>query len=586
MRIDWQSLAPNPWFQMCALVAVLSGGTTIYNLTQHPAPIGGGGGDTPAPNPAPISITTPPPAPVLKAKTAGHWIADANGASDADSRDLRTVAANLADGDSVTLRAGNYQGGFNVTKSVHFIGQGANLAAVSIHASFQDTVTVSGKNVSFENLTISLDSAGDQLHALHCVGASHVDLSRSLIDSKAVFGALVSDNASLDARDSTFQTAGAGCGLDFESNAHGSLLRCAFLSNRWGLQALNAARVQMTSCSFQNNGMFNGDGWILGVQGDQAHIDVNQCQFTGNMAILKVSESGALSIANSSFKDNGVTGEQGKVSDGLISVTSSGKATLSNVTFESNKQGICVENGGSVLISGCHFFNTGIHTDNAHFQYLSNAISVSGRGSSATVNQGTTISNGATNGMVISEGANLTLDDASVEGCSNKGLWVGNDNGESTADVRRGKFIRNGNGIAFFSGSTGNIQSCQVNGNTVSGVALSGAKTRATIVNSEFRGNKNYGLWIGDLAEGQATGCIFDGNDRGAQVGVAGTPAESGTMTLDNCTVTNSSICAVVACMKCTIILRGVRYGGNPTPNVYKERGAIVRDDFRNMLVK
>jgi Right handed beta helix region len=588
MRIDWQSLAPNPWFQLCALVAVLSGGTTVYNLTQHPEPIGGGGGGgaTPPPSPPPISISTPPPAPVIRAKSSGHWIVDANGAADSDGRDLRTVVANAADGDTVTLRTGSYDGGFNVAKSVHFIGQGANSGAVLIHANLQDTITVSGKSVVFENLTIGLDSPGEQLHTLHCVGTSHVELNHSFIGSKATFGVLMSDNASLDAHDSTFQTAGAGCALDFENNSHGNLLRCGLSSNRWGLEALHSAKVQITSCTFRNNGMPNGDGWIFGVQGGDARIDVSQCQFTGNTGIVNASESGVLSIANSSFKGNGVTGEQGKVSSGLIYVPSGGKATLTNVTFESNKQGIAVENGGELTVSGCHFSNNGIHTDNTNFLYLSNPISVTGKGSSAIVNQGTTISGSTTNGIVVIEGAKLTFDEGSVDDCTNKGIWVGNENGGATADVRHGKFNRSANGIAYFNGSTGSIQDCQFTGNTASGVAFSGAKTKVTVANSVFRGNKNYGLWIGDLADGQATGCTFDGNDRGAQVGVAGAAAEAGTMSLDNCTITNSSICAVVACAKCTLSLRSMRYAGNPNPNVYKERNVTVREDYRNMLVK
>lgn len=585
MRIEWQSLAPNPWFQLCALVAVLSGGMTIYNLTQHSQTVAGDG-TTPAPGPPPISITTPTPPPTLKAKARGHWIVDANGATDADSRDLREVVANLADGDTVTLRPGSYQGGFNVTKSATFVGQGANQSAVSVHTSFQDTVTVSGKSASFENLTIGQDSPGDQFHALHCIGVSHVELSRSLIGSKGEFGALVSDTASLDAHNSSFQTSGIGCGLVLENNSHGALRSCAFSSNRWGLHALNAAHVQLTSCSFQKNGKSNGDGWILGVEGGQAHIAADQCQFISNTAVLKISESGSLSLTNSLFKDNGVTGEQGNVSDGLISVTSSGKATLSNVTFESNKQGITVGTAGSVTISGCHFSNTGIHTESEYFQYLSNAISVSGQGSSAIVNQGTAISKTTTNGIVAVEGAQLTLEDASVESSSFDGILGGNDKGGAMLEVRRGRFISNQDGIFACSGSTGTIQDCQFVGNTACGVSLAGAKTKVSIAHTEFRGNKNYGLWIGDSAEGQATGCLIDGSERGAQVGVAGKPDGCGTMMLDNCTVTNNSILGIAACVKSTMLLRGVRFGGNHNPNIYKERNSTVQEDFKNMLVK
>jgi parallel beta-helix repeat protein len=582
MRIDWQSLAPNPWFQLCALVAVLSGGTTIYNFAQHPDPIGGGGGGTPPPGPPPISIATPTPAPVLKAKTHGHWIVDANGASDSDSRDLRAVAANLADGDTVTLRPGSYQGGFNVAKSVHFVGQGGNMGAVSIHSNAQDTITVSGKTVSLENLTLALDSPGDQIRTLHCVGTSHTELNHDIVESKARIDALVSDHASLDAHDSTFQTEGGGCGLKYEGNAHGALLRCAFSSNRWGLEALNAAQARATSCSFQSNGMPNGDGVVLAAAGAQARIDADQCQFTGNTSPVLATEGGAVAIANSSFKDNGITGEPGNFSNGVVTVKSSAKATLSNVTFDSNKQGIAVANGGSVTVSGCRISNTGIHTDNAAFQYLSNGISVGGQGSSAIVNSGTTISNSTNNGMFVAEGAQLTLDDATVEGSGLDGLWVGNNRGAATVAVRRGKFARNRYGLACGAGSSGNIQDCHFLGNNACGVWLFGANTKGTISNSEFRGHKGVGLWVQGLAEGQATGCTFDGNARAIQVGIAHKEEEAGTLTLENCTVTNNSICGIVALMKSTLTLRGMRFASNHNVNLSKDQETIVHDESKS----
>lgn len=580
MRLDWQSFAPNPWFQLCAMVAVLSGGTTIYNLTQRPEP-GGGGGTPPAPAPPPLSIATPKPPPMLKAKTRGQWIVDANGAADSDSADLRAVTANLSDGDTVTLRAGSYEGGINITKSVHFIGQGADLAAASIHASFQDTITASGKSVSFDNLSISLDWPGDLLHALHCLGESHVELNRTLIHSKARFAVLVSNNAVLNARDSTFQTWGDGCGLKFENDSRGSMLRCAFSSNRWGLEALNSAQARATSCAFEKNGLPNGEGSILVAAGVQAHIDADQCQFTGNTSSLRAIESGSLSITNSSFKDNGITGDLSDKSDALVSVKTGGKALLSNVTFESNKQGVSVEGAGSLTISGCHFANTGIRTENARFQYLSNAISASGQGSSVKVDQGTVINNTTTNGIVIVEGAKLTLDDASVEGNGIDGLWVGNNKGGATAEVRHGKFISNANGVECGFGSSGTIQDCQIIGNASAGIWLGGANTKISISNCEFRGHKGSALWIVGFAEGQATGCVFDGNGCGAQAGVSRKADQAGAMTLADCTITNNSICGIAACTKSGVLLRDLHFGGNHKPDIYKERSAVVRDDSK-----
>ena len=90
-------------------------------------------------------------------------------------------------------------------------------------------------------------------------------------------------------------------------------------------------------------------------------------------------------------------------------------------------------------------------------------------------------------------------------------------------------------------------------------------------------------LWIVGFAEGQATGCVFDGNGCGAQVGIVKKADQCGTLTLEDCTITKSSFCGIAACTKSTVILRGLRFGGNHKPDVYKERGAIVRDESKNV---
>jgi prepilin-type processing-associated H-X9-DG protein len=294
-----------------------------------------------------------------------------------------------------------------------------------------------------------------------------------------------------------------------------------------------------------------------------------------------VSENGLLSIANSSFKENGITGEPGNSNSGLISVQNSAKATLTNVTFESNRQGITTSNGGTVTISGCHFTNTGIRTDNENLLYYSNVVSSAGQGSSVTINQGTTITNSASNGIAIVQGAQLFLDDVSVEGSNYDGLLVGNENGGGTVDIRRGKFIRNQTGIRLTFGSTGTIQESQILNNATTGIVLTSANTKGTISNTEFHGNKGVGLWIDGHAEGVATGCTFDGNERGGQVGDVKNADQLGILTLENCTIMNSSICGIAACMKSTVLLRGVRFANNHNLNISKDRDTNVRDESK-----
>ncbi len=113
--MNWRALLQNQWFQLCLLVAVLSGGITIYNLTQKSSSSDNGTAYvSPTPQPlAPANVPTPgPSAPAnvprraitkIKPKTRGQWILDASGARGADSNDIETVAASLSDGDVVNF---------------------------------------------------------------------------------------------------------------------------------------------------------------------------------------------------------------------------------------------------------------------------------------------------------------------------------------------------------------------------------------------------------------------------------------------------------------------------------------------------
>ena len=47
--MNWRALLQNQWFQLCLLVAALSGGVMIYNVAQKPGSDIVGGNGTPTP---------------------------------------------------------------------------------------------------------------------------------------------------------------------------------------------------------------------------------------------------------------------------------------------------------------------------------------------------------------------------------------------------------------------------------------------------------------------------------------------------------------------------------------------------------
>src|ERR1700719_1241098 len=150
--MKWRALLQNQWFQLCLLVAVLSGGTTIYNAVKVTPPSGT------ASRPSP----TPPPIHKIKPKKTGQWILDASGARDSDSKDIQVVAASLTDGDVVTVRPGTYTGNCEITASARFVGPAPDTGVATIRCvePKRAGMSISGKRVSLENLSINLDIAG------------------------------------------------------------------------------------------------------------------------------------------------------------------------------------------------------------------------------------------------------------------------------------------------------------------------------------------------------------------------------------------------------------------------------------------
>jgi hypothetical protein len=60
----------------------------------------------------------------LHAKKTGHWIVDASGDADSDSRDLAQVVGSAANGDTITIRPGRYEASLVISKDLALVGEG------------------------------------------------------------------------------------------------------------------------------------------------------------------------------------------------------------------------------------------------------------------------------------------------------------------------------------------------------------------------------------------------------------------------------------------------------------------------------
>jgi len=251
--MNWRALLQSQWFQLCLLVAALSGGVTIYNIVERQGAsenVSSNGTPTPGPSAAPNvprrGVTK------IKPKTTGRWIVDASGARDADSSDIEAVTASLSDGDVVNLRAGTYTGTCEINVSASFVGPPAGKGAATIRGldARRAGLTISGKKVGFENVSISFEAAGD-FPAAQILHDASVEMKNCAMSTQSKFGILASEKASFTAQETEFRAVNAGCCLKYEGAAQGTLTRCRFLAGRWGVEVVNNAQVQGSNCTFQ-----------------------------------------------------------------------------------------------------------------------------------------------------------------------------------------------------------------------------------------------------------------------------------------------------------------------------------------------
>ena len=517
--MDFRALLQNQWFQLCLLVALLSGGASVFNLAK-PGPL------PPAPpGPTPLPRPSPQPAPTtsfskLKPKTAGRWIVDASGAGDADSRTLAMVIANVSDGDIVTVRPGDYFEGIVLTKNVRLVGQPSGNTAPTLHAQGVNTVEINAKNVGLENLRLEQDTPGDR-KTLRVAGGSQVELVNCQLRSKSTFCATVTDNATLTARDCLFQSVNGGSALQFENDAHGNLTRCTFSQSRWGLAAAQRAQVEAADCTFQNLGLPTGGGATLAVEGGKAEINARRCRFTGNTAGILAKESASLALYDCVVSNSGVTGETGNTSIGCISAQAGARVVVKGGSFENNKQGIIARNGCTMRLERVQIRGCGLVTENGSLLFDCNSVAAFGQGCTLQIT-GSSIADSINYSVVVTGGAQVNMIESTISNAGADGLVIGSStDGGSKATLNNVKVLGARDSCIWVnSGSEIEMQTCQLSGAVKFGLCVEGENSRAQVANSIVSSNRDIGLGAYSGATLTATGCTLEGNARGAQAGV------------------------------------------------------------------
>jgi Right handed beta helix region len=563
--MNWQVIVRNQWFQLCLAAALCSAGAGIYDLaTSTPK------NSSPTPGPTPVQYITPRPSlnptPVLaqlRAKNVGHWIVDASGAGDSDSRNLSQVVGSAANGDTITIRPGRYEVSLVINKDLAFIGGGASPAETMIFFNRDqlNVVHIEAGHVTFSNLQIEQDF-NTSFAALYCVQRAHVELANCSVTSKSTFGVSVGGDAQFDARDSAFSTSEIGNGVSYYERAHGTVTRCRITGNKFGLDVENQSRVNVDGCTFQYNGDQNGYGGPTNVDGSGATLEVEQSNFSQNSAGIYVQESGSLTMTGCTLENNGISLEGTHTTGGLICVQTAGQAKLNGLVCKFNKQGISVLAAGKAELNNVNLSDTGIPTNNTQYIAFCNTICANGDGTTVTV-QKSSISNAIYNGFVVMNGARVLVTNSSVSNCKYNGFVFGPDNGAAGYGTITDStvFSNHISGIFVQSNSSVEITGGEISNNANHGLEVSGNGSAATVNNVYLRNQLKAGMMAYNGGMITARHCSIEKNQIGVQAGLPETGRESaGTILLESCVVQNNNGYGAISCAGSVINLTGNRF--------------------------
>jgi hypothetical protein len=491
---------------------------------------------------------------------------------DAETSDLAAKIASAPAGTTIKIPPGLYPGSLILNKSVHLVGDSTSGAAVMIQAEGKSCAVVMAKGVSLANIQLVCNGIGE-LPALVVADGAELDLDTCKVQSNTTIGLMAAGNASVKAVGSSFTTA-KGVGVRLQQNAKGNFTQSSFTNSKTGLSLTSGATGELHSCAIDNSVMNDSEGAIMQLTGDKTQLTADDCHFTNNDGGISVQDNASISLTNSSFKENGASA-RGIV--GLIVVRTSGHVALTNDTFESNRSGVLVTDGGKLEVEKCNFNQNGFR-QSQNVAAGSLPISVVGQSSSAVVRY-TTIANSAPYGVSVITGGKLTIEDSEISGSQTLGLVVGDRSGPGGwAEIKQTRFIGNSTAMGVCASSSATISNSEIRENN-DGLVVIDANSHVKVMKTQVLANRDHGLYAYNNGELTASDCDVQNNARGVLSGYRGKSSWHASVTLDNCRFGGNKVFGVGAGPQSELTMTHCSFDGTDKTNIYRERNAIVHND-------
>jgi parallel beta-helix repeat protein len=574
--IDFRAVIKNQWVFLLSLVALVSFFTAVIDLFT------GRFGGTSAQR---------------AADSAGKriWVLDATGGRGSDGKDFSEIINNVAEGDTIQLKPGVYNGPSVVARSIRLVGKTASSGErASIHYTAGLGMTVTAAQINVENIEFTQTSAG-QSGIIVVSSQTIAQINKCAFLTRGSYCISGQGSARIVAQDSKFQSFNQGTGFFIKENANGTLERCTFEENQEGVHSEGASYLTLNDCTFQKNTITKVGSCVFVLSSGNAQV--NGCHFSDNenAAPVQVSQSD-VTLSNCTFARNG-----GNEVGFAILAHSGAVLHISNCTFTENKRPVVIKDGSRLFLENCKLDKCG-------------EISKSVSGSNLLIedkNSQATIKNAEFSdiqyaGVLVADEAQLTMQDSTVNGgqygvdlgtTKEKGLVGGTANLQNVAVTGQvGQIVRVTRGskltmvncklnsadayysaIYLDSGANIEMSGCEVQGGKKNGLEAVGVGTQVVAKNCKFFSFQNTGVLTRRNARSTLDSCALEQNDIGAEVGDGTDPHDNATLTLQNCTVSSNRTFGVSAVQRSVLVLSAITYNDQIT-QIHKDPSAAVRD--------
>lgn len=528
--------------------------------------------------PQPTPTPTPTPAPDPAAPK--NWVADAENGKGTDGADLGAIIEMAKDGDTITLKPGTYSAGFHLDKKIRIAGEKAEPDRFVITTKGQKRPTrITAVGATLANLQFVQDESATG-PAFMVENDSDLTIEGCALKLSHAIGIMARSPAKFTMTNCTFTT-GAARTMLLRGPSKVTMTQCIFTGGVGAISAEKEAQLTMRGCKFQNIGDKEAKESAISISGAGVSIVAEDCTFSGCRMPLQAEEGASLALTKCTLTGNGVRGEKGDFTKGVISVSKRASLTLKDVTFEGNMQGINLYQEGTAEVADCKFTNGGLLVQDTGFMNFCVPLRIYGEGAKATVLH-STFAQSKPHAIFMEDGASISVDDSEFAGTQFVGLMASRTpemkpGAASEVIVKKSRFSGNA-ACMFLTAAKATVEGCEFRNNG-SGLSATGAGTTVNVTGGVVAGQKDFGFLITSDAALTLSGVSFEENQHGLQLGVAGKPAEKGTALIEECKFKGSMDADVLAYQPSKVTMRLCEFDPAEGAKVKREKGALIESD-------